>query len=144
MILRRERFLLEYVKDFHGTNAALRIGIPKVSAAKQASEMLSEPYCQKRLQDLIDEMKEETIVTRNRVLAGLLREANGYFGVLSHGARVQAWARLAKILGMEKTEVNTNVTVNGGVMVVPMAASLEEWEKTSAVSQEKLKQDVRK
>ena len=144
MKLRRDRFVQEYIVDFNGTLAALRIGIPAASASKQASELLREPYVQKKLQEYILLVEEDVLVDRKRVLAGLVKEANWYGMDSSHSARVQAYGKLAKILGMEIENIKQDVTVRGGVMIVPVHADINSWEQQAAQSQKQLKQEVRK
>lgn len=72
----------------------------------------------------------------------LYREAN-YFGEgSSHSARVKAQSQLSKIFGMETIHLKAEVAHSGGVMVVPMAGNLEEWEKLAASSQAALMADA--
>lgn len=101
---RRQRFLSRYIIHWNGKRAAIEIGIPERSAAKQASEMLKEPYTSNLLEEFIQKTKEEDLCTRNDVIAGLKKEANYMGGGTAHAARVAAWAKLAKIKGLEKDE----------------------------------------
>lgn len=142
MKLRRDRFVRSYVIDFNGTKAALRIGIPIRSAPKQASELLREPYVQQELQKYILEVDENVLVNRNAVIAGLVREANDRGVGSSHAARVNAYSKLARILGMEIEKVQTDVNVRGGVMVVPMSETMNDWEQKAITTQAQLKHEV--
>ena len=74
--------------------------------------MLNTGYAQLLLSLYMDEINEESIVTRKDVLAGLLREANDMGG--SQSARVAAWKALGKILGME---IDRSIAMNVGVNV---------------------------
>ena len=68
----------------------------------------------------------------------LHREAN-YFGQgSSAGARVKAQIQLSKIFGMEQVITIAQIEHPGGVMIVPMASSIEDWEQEAKSSQAKL------
>jgi hypothetical protein len=57
---------------------------------------------------------------------------------------VSAYGKLASILGMDapiKQEID--VTHRGGVMIVPMMPTAEDWEKVAEEKQAQLKGDVR-
>ena len=134
----RDAFVREYVKDFNGTRAALAVGVSEARAGQSAYEWLREPYVIKQLSDLMDRMEEKSIVTRNKVLFGLLKEAN-YHGLDgSSASRVAAWGKLAKILGMEVIKFEGDVKVRHNVMVVPLAATTQAWEDVAASMQSDL------
>lgn len=99
--LKRQAFVREYLYDFNGTQAGLRCGFPKPSAAKKACEWLREPYVQQLIKEYTEGKDEEHLVTRNTILAGLLKEANFAGHNASHAARVAAFSKLGKFLGME-------------------------------------------
>lgn len=137
---RRDAFINEYLVDWNGPNAWIRSGGSPNSATKMAYELLREPYVMKKIREVVDAMEEANLINRNRILAGLVREAN-YMGMsASHSARVSAWNSLAKILGMEAP---TEVKHSGGVMLVPIAASVDQWENNAEAAQRQLKADVR-
>lgn len=145
---KRDRFISEYVKDFNGPMAYIRAGGPSTTAVKMSGEYLREPYVSQQVWAVIDSMEEAEIINRKHILAGLVREAQFQGQGASHGARVSAWAHLAKILGMEQTNVNVKGSINhnvrGGVMVVPVLPGSEAWEQMAEQAQKQLKEDVRK
>lgn len=144
---RRHKFLAEYIKDFNGTAAIFRLGYTCSSATARgrACRWLAEPYTSHQLGVMMAKMDEGAIVDRKEVLVGLKREANAPDVPFSSNAttRIQALRSLGKILGMEITKVEGNMTVNGGVMAVPFV-SPESWGKEAKRSQESLKKEVRK
>lgn len=145
MKAKRDRFITEFVKDFNGPMAYVRAGGPYTSAVKMSGEFLREPYVAQRIWEVIDSLEEAEIINRKHVLAGLVREAN-FTGIgASHGARVSAYAHLAKILGMEQTNINLkgDIKFRGGVMLVPAPDPMA-WEQAAAEAQKQLKEDVRK
>jgi hypothetical protein len=142
---RRDRFITEYVKDFNGPDAFIRAGGSATVAVKMASEYLREPYVSGQIWTFIDAMEEADLISRKRVIAMFIREAN-YQGMgASHGARVAAIGHLAKVLGMEQTNVNVkgDIKFKGGVMLVPAPDPMS-WEQAAAEAQRQLKEDVRK
>lgn len=139
----REVFAREYIKDFNATATMRRMGYKHSAIHVHGHKLLTHPYTQWFLGQLMDKLDEKCIINRNMVLLGLLKQANLDGVDASHAARVSAWRALGKTLGMEVTKVEGNVTMNGGVMAVPIAGSVEDWEKMSQAAQAKLKEAVR-
>lgn len=140
---RREQFVHEYIKDFNGSQALQRMGYTMQQPWVKASIWMSEPYTQWYLGQMMSKLQEAAIVTKNEILFGLKKEAH-YHGLDgSAAARIGAWRSLAKILGIEVETANVKVTHQGGVMVLPLSGTPEEWEKSAMMAQEQLKKDVR-
>lgn len=144
MKFRRQQFCREYIKDFNAGAAVQRMGYLWGAGAPQKGwAYLQEPYTQHFLAKLMREIDEKSIIDRNTVILGLLREANTYGEEASHSARISAFRSLAKILGMEITKVEGSMNVDGGVMAVPFSGSLEEWEANCKSAQANLKKKAR-
>lgn len=136
----RRAFVAEFVKDFNGTAALARLGFNYSQPAVTANMWLKEPFTQYVLDQYIRTAEDEALVTRGEIIASLKREANSY-GLDSSGAsRVSALGKLAKILGLEIDRSEVKVAVAGGIMLVPMAATADEWERNAARAQAELKQ----
>lgn len=149
---RRDHFISEYLVDFNAAQAFIRMKaeeepfkeIDAAAAAAGGYSFTREPYVAKKIQEALEDMEEANIITRKRVLGGLIREAN-YHGVgAQHGARVSSWSKLAGILRMDVKIVEQNVGLRGGVMIVPQTEDGESWEARAAGAQAALKEDVRK
>jgi hypothetical protein len=139
-----DRFIREYLRDFNASMAYIRADGAPSHATTGGPEALRSAYVQMRLAEVVDMLEEEDLLTRKDILLGLKKEANSY-GIDSNSAsRVRAWSQLAKIKGMEVQKTETKVTHQGGVMLVPMAPSLQSWEEQAANAQRQLKHDVRK
>jgi hypothetical protein len=139
-----QEFAKLYVIDFDHRNAALRLGAPEDKALEIGRGMLNDPETLQAIQAFMARIEKDKIVSRERVLAGLLREACYHGHGASHSARVAAWGKLAKVLGMElPTEDPAKKTIQGGVMLVPMAGGIEDWERAAMGQQQQLKSDVR-
>ncbi len=113
-VQRLKSFVVEYSKDFVAAKAIARMfpDKPPSYCNARGQKMLNTGYAQLLLSLYMDEINEESIVTRKDVLAGLLREANDMGG--SQSARVAAWKALGKILGME---IDRSIAMNVGVNV---------------------------
>jgi len=135
-------FVNEYIKDFNAKKAAQRMGI-EGDPIQRGAYMLNIPFTQYLLDQVINQLDEKIIATRNHVIVGLVRESN-YYGMDGGAAcRIAALSKLAKILGMEVVKTETQLTLGGGVMAVPIATSQEEWARIALDAQTKLKAQVR-
>lgn len=146
MKAKRRTFVREYIKDFNATAAVLRMGYNyerKIAQVKGA-QFMAHPFTQHYLAEMIEKADEKAIVSKNRVLFGLLRESEYYGRDGGAAQRISALRSLAKIMGLEITKIEGNMTMNGGVMAIPFSSSPEEWEKQCAAAQEQLKKTVRK
>lgn len=142
---KRDKYVFAIVMGYPKRQAAMMAGFSERSATKQGSQLFFEPYVQAQIKKLRDKIEEENLVSRKEVIAGLLSEARNDGPDSKQSARVQAWTQVAKIMGYEKpVQVEATVQHKGGVMLVPMPANHEDWEKAAAATQLQLKQDVRK
>lgn len=66
-------FCREYVKDFNGTQAAIRAGYSKTSATSTASEILTYPQVIEELSKLTKKMEEKIEVSAERILNELVK-----------------------------------------------------------------------
>lgn len=136
-------FLSEYLKDFSAPNAWVRAGGKVNSSTRQSYEALRTQYCQVRLQAIIESIEEEMLLTDKDIILGIKKEALSFGEGTSQTGRVAAWKLLAQLKGklVKKTEVDNRHS--GGVMLIPVHATTEEWEQVAQASQEQLKHDVR-
>lgn len=122
----------------------IRAGGNPNSVPNLAYKAFRTKYFQDQLRNISQYLDEENLVTTNEIVLGLKKEANYHGEDGNSGARVKAWSTLAKIKGIEapkKTE--QTITHKGGVMVVPMAQSIDTWENNAQQLQTQLKSDVR-
>lgn len=150
VIFKRQEFAKAYLVDFDPTMAALRCGLADPDDPDGARTIgwyyFRQPETLAAIQAFSATIENDKIVSRERVLMGLLEEAN-YRGIgASHSARVAAWAKIAAMLGAEKP-ADPNAPdpnkVRGGVMLIPHMGSIEDWEQAATNSQAALKAAVR-
>lgn len=142
----RDKFVSEYMIDFDQTAAAIRIGFSASFAQTYAEKFMTEPYVRKQIAlmqtALSEDDKLEADLDRRRIRAALMREAHYRGPGSSHAARVSALAKLASIRDMDApTKIKSEMTMRGGVMMVPGIANLDEWEKAAQASQGDLQKD---
>lgn len=141
----RDKFVEEYLIDFDQTAAAIRIGFSASFAQTYAEKFMTEPYVRKKISDMQTAMAEdekiEADLDRRRIRAALMREAHYRGPGSSHAARVAALGKLATIRDMDApTKIKADLSLRGGVMMVPAIANLEEWEKAAQASQTDLQE----
>jgi hypothetical protein len=141
----RDLFCAEFLVDEHPIKAALRCGFQEAFAKEYAARFMNEPYVQRKIQDLkhapVDMGKMEEY-DKQTVRAVLRREMQNEGS--TGAARVQAAAKMASILGMDKpVEVKNEHTHKGGVLMVPTIANINDWEAAAVASQAQLASDAR-
>lgn len=163
---RRDVFIREYLRDFNGSQAWLRMKAEcdpedahktytPIQSSEAAYQLRQEPYVAARIAELVDSLEAANMVSQQRVLAMLLRDAELQGIGAKHAARVSAQKVLVDILGMSSAAKAVAARTDsaqgagsghrGGVMVVPaVAGTADEWEAAAAQAQAQLKEEVRK
>lgn len=75
LTLRKTIFCDEYIKDFNGTQAAIRAGYSAKTANEQAVRLLANVSIQSYISDLLKKRSERTEITQDRVLLEIARLA---------------------------------------------------------------------
>jgi hypothetical protein len=137
-------FVAEWIKDYNCVQAIARLGFHYEHPSVIGNKWLREPYVQHLVDKYVRESEQECLVTRNAVVTALVREANYYGLDASQAGRVSALKGLMKVLGMDIIKTETNVNVNGGIMLVPLtgAGTPQSWEQLAAPTQQALKSGV--
>lgn len=151
--IKAQAFAKEMLVDFNPVKSLLRAGLISEDEAtsrtpsslyKTATRYERHPLVQQALRDFIHRIESDKVVSRERILYGLLEEACYHGPGASASARVAAWGKLAKLMGMELPEGGeAKNAAPGGVMLIPFAPSIEQWEQAAMGQQAKLKADVR-
>jgi phage terminase small subunit len=68
---KQNRFVLQYIIDLNGTQAAIRAGYSEKTAEYQASRLLSKVKVQEAVQEALKLREERTAITADYVLTGL-------------------------------------------------------------------------
>jgi hypothetical protein len=142
----RDRFVVEYLKDYDQIRACLRLGYSLPYAKEYGARFMSESYVQSKLVEI--ETKPEQLdseVEKKRIRAALWREANNFGLGSSQSARVAALAKLSAFEGMDapsrsKQELTgaDGEPLGGGVFVVPGLMTTDQWETEAERQQAEL------
>lgn len=138
--LRRRLFAAHYIKTTNASSSADFAGFR--SPGTKGAKLLKEPYVQHLIQELLDELDHDAIMTQNEILFQLKMEAMN-MEAANQGARISALAHIAKIRGMMIDKQETKVTTDGGIMVVPAVSSPDEWSAMAEKAQATLKETVK-
>ena len=140
--LRCMEFVENYLNCFNATEAARRMGYKGSSASSKGHDFFRHEFTQAELKKRYENQALQNEGARQEIIAMLYREANNDGEGATHSARVRAQVQLSKIFGLETIQIDAKVERAGGVMVVPMSQSIDEWEKSALQSQAKLAQDA--
>ncbi|TPR21487.1 terminase small subunit [Apilactobacillus timberlakei] len=69
--IREERFILEYIKNQNGEQAAINAGYSAKSARSQASKLLSKQHIKASIEKRMQEIKDASIVSEQEVMSYL-------------------------------------------------------------------------
>lgn len=142
-ILIRDKFVTEYIVDYDGFNACLRMGFLHSVASTYAEQFLKEGYVQRgiaaaqrqQVRDPSDQLKADRELTLNTLREAMQRGP--------YASRVAAAAKFSAILGLDAPIKTQNEHMHrGGVMRVPEIANVEDWEAEAVSSQEKLVEET--
>jgi hypothetical protein len=95
-------FVREYLVDRNATQAAIRAGYSKHTAQEQSSRLLSNVIVAAEIAKAESKLQAKAEITAEMVMNGLLVEAQGLGVDTSPAARVAAWEKLGKQIGMFK------------------------------------------
>lgn len=138
--LRRRLFVAHYIKTTNATSSATFAGFqsPTIKGAK----LLREPYVQILIQDMLQEIDKDAIMTQNQILFQLKSEALNTQAA-NQGARISALAHMAKIRGMLNDDRGGPGGIAGGIMMVPVLTSADDWGKVALQAQTNLKESMK-
>lgn len=134
-----DRFVTEFMVDRDPRMAALRTGVSNVALKGTLKKWMSDPRIIRAIQDRTDGMDIERMISPQRIVAGFMDLA--FDKTAPHSARKGALQELANIKKMyEDPEKDSQ---GSGVVLIPVAGSLDDWKAMALNAQQKLKDDVR-
>jgi hypothetical protein len=111
---KRDAFVLEYIKDFNGPDACVRVGFRDGIRAFHSFKKC--PYTLSTLARKMEKWEARALVTKDKVCALLWREANDFiYGTPS--SRVAAANQLAKATGLSNDDININLGIQNNTYV---------------------------
>ena len=111
MTPKQARFVLEYLKDLNATQAAIRSGYSPKTAEQQGYQLLQKTSVSATIAAKQAVHAAKAGLTVDRIVQGLLREAESVGENSTQSARVAAWAHLGKHLGMFSDKIGLDATM---------------------------------
>lgn len=157
----RDKFVAEYLKDYHTINAAIRMNYAADGALNFAKMMWEDAYVQRQIahyqqsrctwmrapdgsnnDNTVNEFGQDKQADKQRIINQLFKEMYNTGAGGTQKGRIAAATALARIYNLDQVdEVGANTSNN--VMIVPEVASVEEWAAMAKKSQAKLKEQVK-
>ena len=132
------RFVKEFMVDRDAPMAALRAGVARINVKRTVQKWMSDQRILSAIQVATDSMSIEEMISPQRIIAGFMAVA---FDPLSPpAAKNSALKELASIRKMYEDNDGKN---KSGVMLVPVAGTLDDWASLALAAQTKLKEEVR-
>lgn len=129
------RFCEEYLLDNNGTQAAIRAGFSAQSASQGAANLLAKPHVRAYLEQLRDELRETTKMSREKVVFMLLQAHADARDDKQRGAQVRAAELIGKSLGIfvDVTKDETEKGERASVIAQLKSANLPEAQKAMLI-----------
>ena len=102
---KQAKFVNEYLVDGNGTRAAIAAGYGRPGAHVTASRLLRDPKVQKALQARQSVDATRLSLSRDRVVAGLLRAVEEARFQANPAAMIAGWREIGRMLGFYSPEV---------------------------------------
>lgn len=119
---KREAFVLEYLKDFNATQAAIRAGYSKKNARQAGSELLTFPDVKAAIWEAMEGRAKKAGVTADMVLAELRRVAFTNMGALARwnasGVEFKDSSTLSEDEIATVSEVSESTNQHGGSLKI--------------------------
>ena len=121
---KQERFCTEYIIDLNATQAAIRAGYSVKTANRIASENLSKPDIQRKIQELQQERAERTEITQDRVLKELA--GIGFAPITKGKIKAADKTKALELLGRHLGMFTDKLRIEGDIKTINPYANLTE------------------
>ena len=118
---KQEQFCQEYLVDLNATQAAIRAGYSKRTAATIGYENMRKPEITERIAEIQASALDTNEITIDLIAAGMLHEA---LTAKSDGARAQNWKHLAQWRGMLLADAGADPAARSDTELIAAARSL--------------------
>lgn len=134
-----DRFVEGLLMGLGSTQAAVFAGVSSRSAMRWGYKSRLDPYVRAQFAKLREKLTRDQIC--DFAEQALDVKSIAFSEINSNKDRIRAHALLARLMGHEApTKVAT--TVNGGVLLLPVAESMEQWESQAMKAQAALQLEV--
>ena len=121
---KQERFCIEYIIDLNATQAAIRAGYSVKTANRIASENLSKPDIQKKIQKLQQDRATRTEITQDRVLKELA--GIGFAPITKGKIKAADKTKALELLGRHLGMFTDKLQIEGDIKTINPYANLTE------------------
>lgn len=132
------RFVDEFLVDRDAMAAGLRAGVARINLKKRVQAWMGDPKIVRAIQFKTDSADLNKMISPQRIMAGFIDVA--FDRNAPSAARNTALKELAALNKMYEDDKNKT---GSGVVLVPVAGTLEDWKAMALAAQNKLKEDVR-
>lgn len=134
-----DRFVEGLLMGLGSTSAAVFAGLSSRSAARQGAKWRCDPYVRERFTKLREQLTKDEICSFAELALNV--KSIAFDEQKNAHVRVTASALMARIMGHEAPAKFAG-TVNGGVLLIPVAESMELWEQQAIAAQAALQAEV--
>jgi len=134
------RFIDEFLIDRDPMQAALRTGVARINLKKRVAQWMGDPRIIRAIQLKTDTCDLDKMISPQRIMAGFIDVA--FDRTAPSSARNSALRELAAIKKMYGEDDKGRQ--GSGVLLVPGAVSLADWDQLAQLAQDRLKQEVKK
>ncbi len=113
LTVKQRKFINAYLISGNASRAAIEAGYSPKCARAIGQENLTKPNISQEINRRLKQIEEQFSINRDKVIRGLLKEAQNEDEGSTHSARVRAWECLGKTLGlfMDKKEISIKAQV---------------------------------
>jgi hypothetical protein len=99
-LVRKRRFVLEYVKDYNATQAAIRMGIPPSGARTQAWRLLKDVDVRAELEKHQAQTKRDYSLTYDKIVRDVIDVGDAAFSAHNYPTALKAKVLVGRHIGM--------------------------------------------
>jgi len=134
-----DRFVEGLLMGLGSTQAAVFAGVTSRSAARTGYRYKTDAYVQERFAKLRAKLDRDQICDFAELALNV--KSMAFDELAAYKDRIRASALMANLMG-HNAPTRVATTVNGGVLLLPVADSMEQWESQAVAAQAALQKEV--
>jgi phage terminase small subunit len=123
-LVRRRRFVQEYLRDLNARQAAIRAGIPPKGAHTQATRLLKDVYVRTCIEKAQAEFAVRYDLTQDKIIRDVIDIGNAAFAKGNHAAALKAKELVGRHIGMWPNKAEVTGPNGGPIQVMPATVVL--------------------
>lgn len=134
-----DRFVEGQLMGLGSCQAAVFAGVSSRSAARTGHKYKTDPYVRERFAQLREKLDRDQICSFAELALNV--KSMAFDEIAAYNDRIRASALMANLMG-HNAPARVATTVNGGVLLLPVAESMEQWESQAIAAQAALQKEV--